>query len=102
MKRTVFSLALLASLAAGAAFADDAANSSQPPNKGGFDPNQIVCKRVEVTDSHLGGQRVCATWAEWDAQSRADQQAMRDAAGRPGQSGVASNFGASSGAGMHR
>ena len=106
MKRTVLSFALLASLAAGAAFADDASQTaaSQPAKRGGFDPNQIICKRVDVTDSHLGGQRVCATWAEWDAQSQADQRAMRDAVGRPGVSGVASNFGtgASAGGGMGR
>ena len=106
MKRTVFSLALAASLAAGAAFAaDTTTNPTQPPKKHGFDPDQIICKRVDVTDSHLGGQKVCATWAQWDAQSQVDQQAMRDAAGRPGMTGVPGGMGLSSPAtagGMHR
>jgi hypothetical protein len=103
VKPIVFSLALFASLAAGAAFADDAAQN--PPPKKGFDPNQIVCKRVEVTDSHLGGQRVCMTWSEWDAQSQADQQALRDnamRADRPTGAGFGGSAGGSGGMGMHR
>ncbi len=107
MKRSALSLAAIASLVAGAALAADNASQTapaQPQAKKGFDPNQIICKRVDVTDSHLGGQKVCATWAQWDAQSQIDQQAMRDAMGRPGTSGVASNFGSGSsggGRGMH-
>lgn len=104
MKRSALSLAVIASVVAGAAFAGDASQTAttQPPKKGGFDPNQIICKRVDVTNSHLGGQKVCATWAQWDAQSQIDQQAMREAMGRPGTSGVSSNFGSGStaGAGM--
>jgi hypothetical protein len=104
VKRSALSLAAIASLVAGAALAGDASQTAttQPPPKG-FDRNQIICKRVDVTDSHLGGQKVCATWAQWDAQSQIDQQAMRDAMGRPGTSGVASNFGSSStgGRAMH-
>jgi len=104
VERTVLSLALIASLGAGAAFAADTATApGQQPKKGGFDPNQIICKSVEETGSHLGGQRVCATWAEWDAQSQVDQKTMRDITMRPQPSpGGFSAAGPGSGSGMGR
>jgi hypothetical protein len=95
VKRSLCSLVVLLSLAAGSCLAADAAQTSEPQKKDGFDPNQIICKRVDVTDSHLGGQRVCATWAQWDQQAQQDQEAMRQAVGRAGQSGVAGGFGPS-------
>ena len=55
MKRTILSLALLASLASGAAFAADPTAAPAPPKKGGFDPNQIICREVGETGSHLPG-----------------------------------------------
>lgn len=99
VKRALCGLVAVLGFAAGSCLAEDATQSSAPPRKGGFDPNQIICKRVDVTDTHLGGQKVCATWAQWEQQSQQDQQAMRDAVGRPGRSGVAGGFGPSGGAG---
>ena len=98
MRLALASLAAIASFVASeAAFAADAPQSAQPAKKAGFDQNQIVCKMVAVTGSHLGGKRVCLTWAEWDAQSQSDQRALSDAVMRPGTSGVTSNFGAGNG-----
>jgi hypothetical protein len=84
VKRTILSLALLASLAAGAAFAADPTAAPAPPKKGGFDPNQIICREVGETGSHLPGERVCATWADWQAQSDHDAHMMTEASDRPG------------------
>jgi len=42
--------------------------------KGPEDPNQIVCKTVEVTGSHLGSKRTCRTRAVWDEMTRASRE----------------------------
>jgi hypothetical protein len=42
--------------------------------KGPADPNQIICKTVEVTGSHLGSSRTCRTRAVWDEMTRASRE----------------------------
>jgi len=42
--------------------------------KGPDDPNQIICKTVEVTGSHLGSKRTCRTRAVWDEITRASRE----------------------------
>ena len=42
--------------------------------KGPQDPNQIICKTVEVTGSHLGSTRTCRTRAVWDEMTRASRE----------------------------
>ena len=100
MRIVAVSCAAIAGLVATAALAADASQPN-PPKKNGFDPNQIVCKTVGVTGSHLGGQRVCLTWAEWEAQSQMAQRTVGDIdtqRGSPGgQSMGASNLGNSGG-----
>jgi len=105
LRRITLSLALLASLASTAVFADPATQpATQPPKKTGFDQNQIVCKQVDVTGSHLGGERICMSWADWEAQSQADERSLREAELRPGASAVPGGIspaGGSSGGRMH-
>ena len=36
-----------------------------------------ICKRVEMTGTRVGGKRVCATQAQWDAMQREAQEAMQ-------------------------
>src|ERR1700722_5687091 len=43
--------------------------------KGPDDPNQIICKTVEVTGSRLGSKRTCRTRATWDDMARASREA---------------------------
>jgi hypothetical protein len=43
--------------------------------KGPDDPNQIICKTVDVTGSHLGSKRTCRTRATWDEMTRAAREA---------------------------
>ena len=45
--------------------------------KGPDDPNQIICKTVEVTGSHLGSKRTCRTRAVWDDMARASREATQ-------------------------
>ena len=57
--------------------AQTAANNGLP------DPNQIVCKREEVTGSRLAGARECHTRAEW-AQINATGMDRLQMLGAPG------------------
>jgi hypothetical protein len=88
-----FAFAGCASLAlmAGPGFATDAVPSSgAPPAPGtttvtstptpkhkGLDPNAIICKRETETGSHIGGEEVCLTRAQWDQQRQNDEDALR-------------------------
>ena len=42
--------------------------------RGPADPNQIICKTVDVTGSHLGSTRTCRTRAVWDELTRASRE----------------------------
>jgi hypothetical protein len=42
--------------------------------KGPADPNQIICKTVDVTGSHLGAKRTCRTRAVWEEITRASRE----------------------------
>lgn len=62
------------------AFAMLAAGDGQPPAKSSkrtFDPNRVVCKYSDETNSRLSRRKVCHTAAEWAEQRRLDQQYLR-------------------------
>ena len=54
--------------------ATSAAGTQVAAAKGPDDPNQIICKTVEVTGSHLGSKRTCRTRAVWDEITRASRE----------------------------
>lgn len=61
MRHMLLAFALTASLSVSPAFADDAATKPAAA-----DPDQqIKCRRVEVTGSHVKKGKVCKTIAEW-------------------------------------
>ena len=90
MKAQVVGLALLAGAIAVPVFAQDsgapaAAVSAAPAQQQaaatpvkhkGFDPDEIVCRQEQVTDSHLGAHRVCMPWKDWEAQEEDVQSQM--------------------------
>ncbi len=76
MKANVVFLALAAAAIAAPAIAQDSGApatqqtaQTQPPKHKGFDPDEVVCRSEEVTDSHLGTHKVCMPWKDWEAQS---------------------------------
>ena len=82
-RRALVSAALVATFAASASLAQTQATTTGPapavaPAAGqttktatnSYDPNEMVCKRIEETGTRLGGEKVCMTRFEWDEKSR--------------------------------
>jgi hypothetical protein len=74
------SLSLLCSAPAFSAMADGSSGQTGTAASGGGatatpakntppDPNQVICKREEVTGSRLGGPKECHTRHDWDQMS---------------------------------
>jgi len=57
--------ALAAAAAPAAASAVAATTLPSPPTRPKSDPNEVICKRQDVTGSRLGGASVCHTRQEW-------------------------------------
>ena len=61
-------------LAAQTPAANAPAPSGQSPqntaNSKDHDPNEVICKSVEVSGSHLGGKRTCRTREAWEEMTR--------------------------------
>lgn len=62
---TWLSLAILVAAPIGAAAAQSAAPSSPTANSADDSDQQIRCRRIAVTGSHIRRERVCKTIAEW-------------------------------------
>lgn len=57
----------------------DPAQSGNPAQTAGSDPDQIICKTTApVTGSRLGGGRECRTQREWDEREKASQKDLMD------------------------
>jgi hypothetical protein len=80
LRRALVSAAVFATFAA-SAFAQTtttgpapavapAAGQTTKTAQNGYDPNEMVCKRIEETGTRLGGEKVCMTRFEWDEKSR--------------------------------
>ena len=68
----------------GALLVSSAAVAQNSPSRSttggeGPDPNQRICRSMGETGSRLGGQRICMTRAEWEAQKRDTQTAIERA-----------------------
>ncbi len=96
MRRSLLSgfAALAWTLGAGVALADSTPQPGGSPqtapaatqaaaNKGPGDPDQIICRRQEVTGSRLPGPKECHTRAEW-AQMKANGYDQLQTLGAPG------------------
>jgi hypothetical protein len=79
LRRALVSAAVLATFAAPAALAQTQTTTTSPapavaPAAGqttkmasnGYDPNEVVCRRIEETGTRLGGEKVCMTRFQWD------------------------------------
>jgi hypothetical protein len=51
--------------------------TTQKPKKG--DPNEVVCEKIEVIGTRLGGKKVCGTRAEWAEKRKLDREAVDQA-----------------------
>jgi hypothetical protein len=82
-RRVLVSAALVATFAASAPLAQTQTTTGQAPAtpatatgqttktaQNSYDPNEMVCKRIEETGTRLGGEKVCMTRFEWDEKSR--------------------------------
>ena len=49
------------------------AAAQEPAKRKVADPNEMVCKREEVTGSRLQSRRVCMTRAQWAEQRQLDR-----------------------------
>jgi len=49
--------------------------AATPPPTSRLDPNQVICRREDVTGSRLGASKICHTRQEWDARSAASRDA---------------------------
>lgn len=58
-----------------------ASTAAAPAKPSARDPNEVVCKTIEVIGTRLGGGRICKTRAEW-AQTRRDAHDAVDGAQR--------------------
>jgi hypothetical protein len=94
MKAKVVLFALAAAALAVPAFAQESAAppaqlaQSQPPKHKGFDPDEVVCRSEDVTDSHLGAHKVCMRWKDWVAEEDATEQDMNQFTRQPAQGNV--------------
>jgi hypothetical protein len=52
------------------------------------DPDKVVCKRLKVTGSRVGGKRVCMTRDEWDRMGQETRNEVGTAIGRVVAKGV--------------
>jgi hypothetical protein len=78
LSATLFTPAFAAPEAAGAQptpAAPAAPGAKVAPTKDPQDPNQIICKSVEVTGSLFASKRTCRTRAAWEEMARAGREA---------------------------
>ena len=66
-------IAALAFAAALPAHADPTVQTAKPPS----DPNERVCKDIDVSGIRMATRRVCATRAEWQAREQLDRQEIQ-------------------------
>jgi hypothetical protein len=52
------------------------------PKPHGYDPNQVICKRMDTTGSHIGGTETCLTRGQWDDIAAEARQRFDDARDR--------------------
>lgn len=53
--------------------ASGAAQPTPTTADGKPDPNEVICKRLEMTGTRVSRQKVCMTRADWDEETRQDQ-----------------------------
>ena len=54
--------------------------SAMPAHTSRYDPNEVICKREQSTESRLGGAKICHTrqeWADMSAAARANVDNMQ-------------------------
>jgi invasion protein IalB len=74
--KTLFSIAALA-LTASAALSQTPATGPEAKSDGDFNPNEMVCRRIQESGSRLNAARVCMTrqqWIDYQRQQRADTE----------------------------
>lgn len=70
ISRTIMAATLAALSATATPFG---AGAQEPAKRKVSDPNEVVCKREEVTGSRLQSRRVCMTRAQWAEQRQLDR-----------------------------
>jgi predicted secreted protein len=71
MKRFVV---LAAGLAASAGFAQPPASAPAATQADSYDPNEMICRRVQALGSRLNAGRVCMTRQQWEQRRQADRE----------------------------
>ena len=54
------------------------ANATAQTDAKGYNPDEVVCRRVEVTGTRLGGVKRCMTRSSWDEATRRAREAVED------------------------
>lgn len=69
----IAALALAVSLPALAGTPAGRVQAARPP----LDPNQWICRDIDVTGIRMATRRVCATRAEWQAREQLDREEIQ-------------------------
>ena len=69
---------MIAALALAAALPAYADPPAAPVAKPSLDPNERVCKDIDVSGIRMAVRRVCATRAEWQAREQLDRQEIQE------------------------
>lgn len=70
---------LATGLAASAGFAQPPASAPAANAGESHDPNEMICRRVQMLGSRLNAARMCMTRAQWDLQQRTDRMEIERA-----------------------
>lgn len=81
MSRIAFLVA--AAVVAAPATARSPAGQSSPAAKSTQADEKVVCRLINTTGSRLGGERVCKTRAQWNAESDRTREDFEDAPRQP-------------------
>jgi hypothetical protein len=74
--KTLISIIALA-LSASAALSQAPSAAPEAKSDGGFNPNEMVCRRINQSGSRLNAARLCMTrqeWIDYQRQQRADTE----------------------------